>query len=214
MVRVNGRVAIVGVALAVGSLLTAVPVGPAAANPAGTVTATVVEHTSPVGPSGHLLPGYQVNHNYRGATCKSHSDEVGDAYACHLKFGYDPCWVTAKHSYVVCLSEPYAHKVARLHVVRFVNKGGLGKPKPLPWGLLLANGKRTTLLPGSFGTAGGEQIHYTLDSRYQTVLAGPIDKSGPVWRIRLAKNNGRFQFKLAGWIDIDKAWIAEPSRLS
>ena len=190
--------------------------GVAAAVPAVTaeaVSATVVEPTAPVGPEGTLRPGYKVVRNERGATCKSHSPVTGNAYSCHVRYGYDPCWLTAKHGYVVCLSSPYARKVTRLHVARFVNKGGLGKPASLPWGLLLSTGARTTLIPGKFGTAGGKAIHYTLDSRYKTVLVGPIDKSGPVWRIRKARNNGRFRFKITGWIDISKAWVGEPSQL-
>jgi hypothetical protein len=175
--------------------------------------ATVVVQTSPVGPSGHLLPGYRVARHLSGATCKSHSPETGNAYSCHVQFGYDPCWLTAKRAYVVCLSQPYDRKVVRLHVARYVNAGGLGGAKAFPWGLRLANGVNTTLIPGDFGMVSGQQIRYSFDA-FKRVLVGPIDKTGPVWRIREARNTGGFRFKLAGWININKAWVGAPTRLS
>lgn len=180
-----------------------------------TKSGTVVVQATPVGPDGRLLPGYRVSRHLSGATCRTrmHHSETGNAYSCHVRYGFDPCWLTAQRSYVVCLAAPYHRKVTRLRVARFVNKGGLGKPATMPWGLLLSTGARTTLIPGKFGTAGGKAIHYSLDSRYKTVLVGPIDKSGPVWRIRKARNNGRFQFKVTGWVNIKKAWFGAPTRL-
>jgi hypothetical protein len=206
---VIGRAAIAG-AVATACLLLAVPAGTAVAD---VTTATAVVQTSPVGPSGHLLPGYRVARHYSGATCKSHSPETGNAYSCHVRFGYDPCWLTAKRAYVVCLSQPYDRKVTRLHVARYVNAGGLGKPKAMPWGMQLANGVNTTLIPGDFGMVSGKQIYYSYDA-FKRVLVGPIDKSGPVWRIQVAKTTGKFQFKVFGWIDIKKVWFGEPTRLS
>ncbi|HEX3708189.1 MAG TPA: hypothetical protein VHV76_16305, partial [Mycobacteriales bacterium] len=169
-----GRVAVAGVLTGLASLVAALPVAPAAARVAGTVTATVVEQTSPVGPSGHLRPGYRVTRNMSGATCKSHSPETGDAYSCHVRYGFDPCWLSAKHGYVICLAQAYDRKVTRLHVARFVNAGGLGKAKPMPWGLQLANGVNTTLIPGTFGEVSGKAIHYSYN-QFKTVLVGPID---------------------------------------
>jgi hypothetical protein len=173
---------------------------------------TVVEEVSPVGPSGYLAPGFRVTHTYGGATCRSHSLVTGNAYSCHVRFGYDPCWATANRPYVVCLSSPYYKSVTKLRVARFVNSGGLGQPAGLPWGLLLASGKRTTLIPGTFGVVSGQNIHYSYND-FRTVLVGPIDKSGAVWRIREAKNVGRFRFKLGGWANIKKAWVGAPSTL-
>lgn len=168
--------------------------------------ATVIEQVTPVGPGGFLAPGYKVTHTLGGATCKSHSPVTGNAYSCHVRFGYDPCWVTNNKPYVVCLTSPYYRRVTKLRVAVFVNRDGLGSPAAYPWGLQLSNGTRTTLIPGNFGTVGKYQIHYSYNE-FRTVLVGPIDKSGPVWRIRQAKNTGRFRFKVTGWATITKAWF-------
>jgi hypothetical protein len=208
------RAAIAGVLATACSLLTAVPVGPAAAVGADdTAASTLIVQTSPVGPSGHLLPGYRVAKHLSGATCRSHSRVTGNAYSCHVHFGYDPCWLTAKKAYVVCLPQPYGRKITKLRVARYVNAGGLGNPKPLPWGLQLANGVNTTLMLPGFGTVSGQEINYSFND-FKTVLVGSIDKSAPVWRVREARNVGRFRFKLAGWINIKKAWVGSPTRLS
>jgi hypothetical protein len=207
-----GRTAVAGLLVAACSLLVALPAGLATAAPAA-AGPTVVVQVSPVGPSGYLQPGYRVVHTYGGATCKSRSFETGNAYSCHVRVGYDPCWVTATRSNVVCLSSPYSHSVTRLRVARYVNAGGLGAAAGLPWGLLLANGARSTLIPGNFGTVGSYQIHYSYNE-FKTVLVGPIDKTGAVWRIRKARNVGRFHFKLDGWADIKKTWVGEASTLS
>ncbi|HWA65268.1 MAG TPA: hypothetical protein VG899_02730 [Mycobacteriales bacterium] len=187
------------------------PTGAATERPAS--RATVIEQVSPVGAGGYVASGYHVVRTLGGATCRSHSPTTGNAYSCHVRFGYDPCWVTATHPYVVCLSAPYDKSLTRLRVARWVNAGGLGKPAGLPWGLLLANGHRTTLIPGNFGTVNGQNIHYSYDD-FRTVLVGPIDKSGEAWRIRVAKNDGRFRFKLTGWATITKAWVGAPTTLA
>jgi hypothetical protein len=210
-VGVIGRNAVVVVLAAACSVLAAVPVGTVAAASAES-RGTVIENVSPVGTNGYLAPGYRVAHTLGGATCRSHSPTTGNAYSCHVRFGYDPCWATANRPYVVCLSAPYYKSVTKLRVARFVNGRGLGRPAGLPWGLLLANGHRTTLIPGTFGTVSGQNIHYSYDD-FRTVLVGPIDKSGSVWRIREAKNVGRFRFKLIGWANIKKAWAGAPTTL-
>lgn len=178
--------------------------------PAST-NATVAEMVSPVGPSGYLQPGYHVVKRLGLAACAPNSAETGNAYRCQVKFGYDPCWVMANKAYVACLSAPYDKAVTRLHVGRYQNKGGLGQPVALPWGLQLVNGVRTTFLP-HFGKVGKYPIHYSYDE-FKTVLVGPIDKSNPVWRIRKAKDTGQFHFKVVGWVYIQKAWIGEPTKL-
>lgn len=173
---------------------------------------TVVEQVSPVGPNGYLQAGYHVVNRLGGATCKTHSPVTGNAYTCHVRFGFDPCWVTANHDFAMCMSSPYDKAVTRLRVARYLNKGGLGAPAGLPWGLLLANGSRTTLIPGKFGTVSGYNIHYSYNE-FRTVLVGPIDKHAAIWRIRKARNVGRFRFKLDGWANITKAWFGAPSTL-
>ena len=108
---------------------------------------------------------------------------------------------------------PYSRKVTRLHVTRgFHNKGGLGEAKKLPWGLLLSNGVKTTVIPGNFGDVQGMKINYSYN-QFKTVLYGPPDKSQPLWRIRKARDTGSFHFKPEGWVTIDKAWFGAPTRL-
>ncbi|HVT22391.1 MAG TPA: hypothetical protein VHE57_13500 [Mycobacteriales bacterium] len=180
----------------------------APAAPAATQVLTV----SPVSDNGHLLPGYKVVKRLPGAKCTPRSVVTGNAYKCVSHFTYDPCWLTAKHGYVDCLASPYQRKVTRLHVTRGYNKGGPGAAKKLPWGLRLTTGVKTTVIPGKFGEVQGRKINYSYHN-FQTVLYGPIDKSEPLWRIRRARDDGRFHFKPAGWVTIARAWFGAPTRL-
>jgi hypothetical protein len=184
-----------------------------ASAPAAAPAETKVVMTSPVDATGHLLPGYKVVKRLPGAKCTPRSTVTGNAYKCVSHFTYDPCWLSGKHAYVVCLASPYEHRVTRLHVTRgYHNKGGLRHSKPLPWGLRLDNGVKTTVIPGDFGEVNGKRINYSYNN-FKTVLYGPPDKSEPVWRIRRARDNGRFHFKPDGWVTISKAWFGEATRL-
>jgi hypothetical protein len=194
--------------LAAGLGVVALP-APAPAGP----SKTAVVMTAPVDEAGHLQPGYKVVKHLPGAKCTPHSTITGDAYKCVSHFTYDPCWLSGNPAFVDCLPSPYSRKVTRLHVTRgFHNKGGRGAPKKLPWGLLLANGVKTTVIPGDFGEVQHKKISYSYDS-FKTVLYGAPDKSGPLWRIRRARDDGHFNFKPAGWVTISKAWFGAPTRL-
>ncbi|HVT64373.1 MAG TPA: hypothetical protein VHD81_04410 [Mycobacteriales bacterium] len=180
----------------------------APANPSMTTVVT----TAPVDGDGHLLPGYRVVKHDSGAKCSSHSAVTGNAYKCVTHFPYDPCWLSGNHSYVDCLASPYSRRVTRLHVTRgYHNKGGLGAAKKLPWGLLLTNGVKTTLIAG-IGKVDGKKIHYSYN-KFRTVLVGNPDKSGPLWRIQKARDVGGFHFKIVGWVTISKAWFGAPTEL-
>lgn len=168
---------------------------------------------APVDDNGHLLPGYKVVKHQPGAKCTPHSTFTGNAYKCVTHFTYDPCWLSGNHDFVDCVASPYSRKVTRLRVTRgYHNRGGLGAAKKLPWGLLLTNGVKTTVIPGDFGSVQGQKINYSYNN-FKTVLYGPPDKSGSVWRIKRARDNGRFHFKPAGWVTISKAWYGAPTKL-
>jgi hypothetical protein len=184
---------------------------PASAPASPTETQVVV--TAPVDDAGHLQPGYRVIKHFTGAKCTPHSVVTGNAYKCVAHFTYDPCWLSGNRAYVECLPSPYSRKVTRLHVTRgYHNKGGLGTAKKLPWGLLLTNGVKTTLIPGDFGDVHGQKIHYSYNN-FKIVLVGNIDKSGALWRIRKARDVGGFHYKVVGWVTIDRAWYGAPTRL-
>lgn len=199
--------------LAVPPSVIAAPSGSAAPSVTAARSATRVVMASPVGPAGHLLPGYRVAKRLPGGMCKPTSTVTGNAYRCVVRFTYDPCWLTAKHAYVVCLTSPYQRKVTRIHVTRgYHNAGGLGDPVRIPWGLQLANGVKTTRIGGDFGKVRGQRINYSYND-FKVVLYGRPDKSQPVWRIRKARDAGGFRFKPAGWVAIKKAWFGSPTRL-
>lgn len=183
-----------------------------ASAPAGP-SQTQVVMTAPVDGSGHLQPGYRVVKHIPGAKCAPHSVVTGNAYKCVSHFTYDPCWLSGNHGYVDCIPSPYSRKVTRLHVTRgYHNKGGLGAAKRLPWGLQLANGVKTTLIPGDFGEVRGKKIHYSYNN-FQTVLVGSPDKSEALWRIQKARDVGGFHYKIVGWVSISKAWFGAPTLL-
>jgi hypothetical protein len=204
---VNRRLLLTCLAAVAGAFIPASPTAVAAPSE------TKVVMISPVGDDGHLLPGYQVVKHQPGAKCTPHSTFTGNAYKCVTHYTWDPCWVSAQRAYVDCLRSPYSRKVTRLHVTRgYHNAGGLGAAKKLPWGLLLGNGARAIVIPGDFGDVQGKKINYSYNS-FKTVLYGQPDKSQGLWRIRKARDNGRFHFKPDGWITINKAWFGAPSQL-
>jgi hypothetical protein len=68
------------------------------------------------------------------------------------------------------------------------------------------------VIPGDFGDVQGKKINYSYNN-FKTVLYGQPDKSEPLWRIRKARDDGRFHFKPAGWVTINKAWFGAPTNL-
>jgi hypothetical protein len=183
--------------------------------PAPTAAAkTVVVHLRPVGAGGKLLAGFKVTARHSGANCSSGSEAIGaGGYRCFAGNGvYDPCWVSSNRSYVYCLAAAWSFDVARLHVTKgYDNHGFSSHVTKLPWGLELANGTLCGGEQGATGVVDGKRISFGCQ-HVKYVLIGGVDKHNSAWRIRKARSTGGGHFKLAGWVNISKAWLGKPSR--
>lgn len=186
---------------------------------AATSTPTVVRHVSPVDASGALKPAYEIKHHYSGARCQSGSAMTGAAYRCFTPRApqgvLDPCWVTESSDYVICLSVPWRKKNAvELHVTDgYDDTDGFFRASR-PWGLRLDLPRRCLLHPVAVENAQGRPIHYYCNKH--TALAGPLDRSGPRWRVRAYRNTTPHAvqptYKWIGWAHVVTAWRGEPSR--
>jgi hypothetical protein len=201
------------------ALLTVAAVVPTAGavqlTPSRTVSAapTVIEHVRPVGPGGGLLAGYTSTHSHTGASCEAGSEATGDAYRCFAGNGvYDPCWVMSNRVFVVCMSAPWSFKAVLLHVTKgYDNTGRTSKAAKYPWGVELTNGQLCQWIQGASGTVRGRRISYVCQ-RVTYALVGNVDRHHKAWRIRKARRTSGGHYKLAGWVDISKAYFGKPSR--
>lgn len=206
--RVASLLALTAITLIVPGLVMSAPAalgGPRIA----VVAPTQVRHVRPVTATGELRAGYTITHRHGGARCATGSETTGNAYRCFADFIYDPCWVTANTSFVICLERPYSHRVARLRVRKYDNTGGLGSPSRLPWGVQVGL-HRATLIEGASGIVAGKRINYALKG-LSVVLIGRVDKTHPIWRAREARRtNGHY--RVIGWVDLRTAWVGLRSR--
>jgi hypothetical protein len=173
---------------------------------------TLVRHVRPVTSTGALRAGYTITHRHGKASCQAGSEAIGNAYRCFAgNFVYDPCWVAANPKYVICLGQPYSHRVARLRVSKgYENAGGLGSAGTLPWGVQVGS-TRATLLQGATGTVNGKRINYSIKG-FSVVLIGNVNKKHAQWFIREARRtNGHYH--VMGFVAVREAWFGERSRL-
>ena len=186
---------------------------------AATSSPTVVRPVSPVDANGTLKPAYEIKHHYGGARCQSGSAMTGTAYRCFTPRApqgvFDPCWVTETRDHVICLSVPWRKKNAvELHVTDGYDDTDGFQPASRPWGLRVDLPRRCLLHPVAVENAQGHAIHYYCNKH--TALAGPIDRSGPRWRVRAYRNTTPHAvqptYKWIGWAHVVTAWRGEPAR--
>ena len=186
------------------------PTSPSTAptSPSPTTTSrTVVVTLEPVRRSGALAAGWSA-----GPLDPSTQVECADAspspaalssavMACSPSAATaDTCWASASAGQVLCMLDPWSHRLAR-----YAALGALPKQVPpvahaLPLGLQLADGRRCRLRDGGSGEY--QQQHpgwvdwYYCDASISPALWGPqgttapIDRSGPVWTVQLGSTTG------------------------
>jgi hypothetical protein len=210
------------VLIAVGALLTAGLIGPAGAATTSLVpttpdAATVVARISPVDSDGALAAGYTIKHRYGDANCESGSPTVGKAYQCFTPKApqgiFDSCWVAANQHFVVCLTQPWQHKVARLHVTRgFGDSSGFLKVHK-PWGMRVGAGLRCRVILDPTDTTRGQYVDYACN--HKTALAGPI-RRGSTWAVhayRKVHHGGHhLTYRSLGMQPVVTAWFGLPSQ--
>jgi hypothetical protein len=177
----------------------------AAALPATAAAAakTRVVRVSPLTSSGQVRAGLRVVTTKPG-TCQPFSETVAGAFRCFSdsNFVLDPCWKAGAHT-VICMPNPWAHTVTRMHV-----RGRLGKPSTtfpnLPWALKLRDGEHCLALQGATSVVGGKRVSYGCGRRGS--LAGSPNRHHSVWRIRRVRTVGG-RFKLGGFASIATAYF-------
>jgi hypothetical protein len=191
---------------------------PASSGAVSASGATVIRQVSPVDADGALLPGYTIAHRYSGAGCQRGSALTGTAYRCATSRApqgvLDPCWVTQTSERVVCLDEPWRHRVVRLTVDGgYDSKAEFGH-QPSPWGVRLASKQRCLLHPASVESVNGRPVRYYCTKR--VVLAGRFDRSTRTWRIRAYRNTTPHAeqptYRSLGRARVVTAWRGSPSR--
>jgi len=180
---------------------------------------TAVRQVSPVDANGVLKPGYAIKHHYTGARCQSGSTMTGNAYRCFTSRApqgvLDPCWVTDTSEEVICLAVPWRkHDAIEVDVTDGYDDADGFHHQPRPWGLRVDIPRRCLLHPVAVESARGHPIHYYCNKH--TALAGPLDRSGPRWRIRAYRNTTPHAvqptYKRIGWVQVLTAWRGEKSR--
>lgn len=180
---------------------------------------TVVQQVGPVDSAGVLKPGYEIRHRYGDARCQSGSALTGTAYRCSTARApqgvFDPCWVTDTSDRVICLTVPWRrHNAVELTVSGGYDDSDGFHHEPRPWGLRVDLPRRCLLHPAAVDYAQGHAVHYYCNKH--TVLAGPLDRSGPRWRIRAYLNTTphglQATYQRIGWVHALTAWRGERSR--
>jgi hypothetical protein len=190
--------------------------GPAFAT-APSAPATSVVHLSPVDAQGALAPGFTIRHRFGDANCESGSPTVGKAYECFTPQSgqgvFDSCWVQADHHFVLCLVEPWLHRVARLHVTRGYGKGPGFHRVHLPWGVRIGHRIRCQVILAPTDTTRGHRVDYGCN--HKEVLAGRIHR-GTTWQAhayRKVHHGGHhLTYKSLGVHPIAVAWFGKPSQ--
>ncbi|MDQ1698102.1 MAG: hypothetical protein QOJ03_3455, partial [Frankiaceae bacterium] len=167
----------------------------------------------PLTPSGHLRAGYHVVHKYVGTHCLSASIATGNAYRCFAGNNeiFDPCWVQNTRSpYVVCMRNPWTHRVVQLHVTKGFDDSFGGGAHTSPWAVTLTGGMRCVGVQGAAGDVDGYGISFGCNDG-KTVLLEQPNTGSALWTIRAARDVGNYHYKRVAGKTIAKAYFGRPS---
>lgn len=196
------------VGLAICALVIGVLTAPAASAQRAQAAATVQVNVSPVGPGGHLKPGYTVAYSIWGGDCYTGSDLFPGIYRCILGHTIlDPCWprIGASGAYhgSYCLRLPWLHDGIVLrgkHAALAHQKG-----RRL-WGLRTSDGFGCTTSGGAHDMFHGQPVLWRCAAGARALLAMP-DRSTPQWQItEVTWSNG--QYHDPHRVGITRAWFA------
>lgn len=187
------------------SLLPAV--GSAAAQRAQ-AAATVQVNVNPVGPNGHLKPGYDVAYTLFGANCYTSSDLFPGTYRCILGHSIlDPCWpridASGRYHESYCLRLPWLHDGIVIRGRHVPLRHEVGRRL---WGLHTTDGYGCSISGGAHDLFHGQPVLWRCASGARWLLATP-DRSTPQWQItEVIYRDGHFQDPHR--VGITKAWYA------
>ncbi len=173
------------------------------------VLATELRLYTPYKPGGGLLVGVGVTGSARGSCLAASvaSPTRPDAYRCTTGNRIlDPCFASlnAKDP-LACSSEPWS-----ANAVLLTRQGNLPKRTQAsepnyaagkPWALELANGQRCVALTGATAPVAGLRMNYGCPDG---VVAGPIDRTSPVWRVFYQTSNRSLSL---AQVNVKVAWF-------
>lgn len=169
------------------------------------VPPTRVRHVTPVDGRGHLVSGYQVTSTASGK-CFSASLLADGLFRCFRgNTILDPCWQSSRRT-VVCLTEPWSRKLARVHVT-----GKLPPPADFGdrwWALAVGDGisVRCLAATGAAGLVHGKPVTYVCRHGWVLLGDGP-DRSAPAWTMAAARRvHGKYERR--GQVHLTAAWKA------
>lgn len=192
--------------------LAAVALGPGFAATAQTTapTATELQVYTPFKPGGGLLIGVAVTGQASGScfTASVASPTRPDAYRCSAGNRIlDPCFASLnERDPLACSSDPWG-----ANAVLLTRSGALpGRARGnepnyaagTPWALELANGQRCVALTGATAPVAGLRMNYGCPDG--GVVAGPIDRSLPVWRVFYESGNRSLSL---AQVEVRVAWF-------
>ncbi len=152
-------------------------------------TLTGVQLYTPFKPGGGLLIGVAVTGQASGScfAASAASPTRPDAYRCMSGNRIlDPCFTSLNpRDPMACSADPWS-----ANAVLLTRSGALpgrtrasepNYPAGTPWALELANGQRCVALTGATAPVAGLRMNYGCPDG--GVVAGPIDRTLPVWRV-------------------------------
>lgn len=189
--------------------------GPNAVSTAGSLSVstgsvTSVHRVAPVDARGRLLHGYRVADSGRGR-CFSASLLARGLFRCFRgNTILDPCWKQAGRHDVLCLVEPWSHRLLRVRV-----SGKLPPPARFGarWWALLAGGAvggRCTAAMGATGVVHREPVTYLCEGGWVLIGDGP-DRSSPTWSMVSARHVHGGRYQVHGRVPLTAAWKAVPA---
>jgi hypothetical protein len=168
--------------------------------------ATRVHRVAPVDARGHVVAGYRVTSTAHGK-CFGASLVADGLFRCFRgNTILDPCWKLAGRHAVLCLPEPWSHRLARVQVV-----GKLPPPAHFAqrwWALRVGDGVSVRCI-GATGAAGvvrGEPVTYVCEHGWVLLGDGP-DRSAAAWTMGAARRAGR-EYRVHGTVHLTDAWKA------
>jgi hypothetical protein len=170
---------------------------------------TRVHAVSPVDGAGGLRAGYRLGRSGRGH-CFSSSLVDGRLYRCFLGTNtiLDPCWPGHGRSAVLCLAQPWSHRVVRIRLT-----APLPRRTPFPprlWGLRVGRPADVGCVAamGATGTVGGQRISFLCAGGW-ALLGDAPDRRTPAWTMRAARRVGD-RYRARGIVHLTAAWRVVP----
>jgi len=186
------------------------PPGDVVSTPAPTSAATPgtsIHRVLPVDARGKLLRGYRVADSARGR-CFSASLLAPGLFRCFRgNTILDPCWKQAGRHDVLCLTEPWSHRLLRVRV-----GGKLPPPAGFParWWAVRAGGPvagHCTAAMGAAGVVHGEPVTYLCAHGWVLLGDGP-DRRTPIWSMVAARRVHGGSYRVHGPVPLSLAWKA------